>query len=293
VAGQGVLPEYEVDARDAHAWPELYFQGLGWVPFEPTPSRGVVPAYATETSTPGAGAIENNDGLVPSNGPSPTPAPSTTPVPLPGAGGGSEAGSQLLPWLLGTAGVLGLMLVAASPRLVRLGLRARRLRRQDPALDDAVPRAWSEFLDLGTDYGLPPRPSETPRVYSARLRGSSLLGEAGGMDDAGHQAVISLTTDFERRRYGPPARQDTPSGDERAADRAPLRIAAVQRSLRANVPLSRRLRADWLPPSVIRRLGRMLTAPFRALAGLARRTAQAAARSWSRAREGLRHLSEG
>ena len=37
VAGQGALPEYEVDARDAHAWPELYFQGLGWVPFEPTP----------------------------------------------------------------------------------------------------------------------------------------------------------------------------------------------------------------------------------------------------------------
>ena len=43
VAGQGALPEYEVDARDAHAWPELYFQGVGWVPFEPTPSRGVVP----------------------------------------------------------------------------------------------------------------------------------------------------------------------------------------------------------------------------------------------------------
>lgn len=40
VAGQGALAEYEVDARDAHAWPELYFQGLGWVPFEPTPSRG-------------------------------------------------------------------------------------------------------------------------------------------------------------------------------------------------------------------------------------------------------------
>ena len=32
VAGQGALPEYEVDARDAHAWPELYFEGLGWVP---------------------------------------------------------------------------------------------------------------------------------------------------------------------------------------------------------------------------------------------------------------------
>ena len=53
VAGQGALPEYEVDARDAHAWPELYFQGLGWVPFEPTPSRGVVPAYAQDSSASG------------------------------------------------------------------------------------------------------------------------------------------------------------------------------------------------------------------------------------------------
>ena len=40
VSGQGPLPEFEVDARDAHAWPELYFQGVGWVAFEPTPSRG-------------------------------------------------------------------------------------------------------------------------------------------------------------------------------------------------------------------------------------------------------------
>ncbi|MDQ5860995.1 MAG: hypothetical protein M3536_01885, partial [Actinomycetota bacterium] len=73
---------------------------------------------------------------------------------------------------------------------------------------------------------------------------------------------------------------------------APVRIGAVQRSLRANVPLSRRLRADWLPASVMRRWGRMLTAPFRALGRLARRTAKAAARSWSRARGGLRRLSE-
>ena len=28
---------YLVGAHDAHAWPELYFQGVGWVRFEPTP----------------------------------------------------------------------------------------------------------------------------------------------------------------------------------------------------------------------------------------------------------------
>jgi transglutaminase-like putative cysteine protease len=316
VAGQGALPEYEVDARDAHAWPELYFQGLGWVSFEPTPSRGVVPDYATQASTPGGNALDNNNDLVPSDAPTATPQPSATPLPAPGTGGGSDAGSLLLPWLLGTAGVLGVVLLAASPRLVRMGVRARRLRSQDPSSGRAVPLAWYELLDLGTDYGLPPGPSETPRTYSARLRGSSLLGEAGGMDDAAHQAVVSLTADFERRKYGPPQPENVPP-DEMLPDAAPAlgapaagtthpqspgltggpepapaRIGAVQLSLRANAPFSRRLRADWLPPSVMRRWGRILTAPFRALGRLARGTAKAAARSWSRARGGLRRLSE-
>ncbi|MCZ0973560.1 DUF3488 and transglutaminase-like domain-containing protein [Streptomyces albulus] len=35
-----------VSLKDAHAWPELYFQGVGWTRFEPTPSRGSVPDYA-------------------------------------------------------------------------------------------------------------------------------------------------------------------------------------------------------------------------------------------------------
>jgi transglutaminase-like putative cysteine protease len=31
---------FSVSGRDAHAWPEVWFDGLGWVPFEPTPGRG-------------------------------------------------------------------------------------------------------------------------------------------------------------------------------------------------------------------------------------------------------------
>jgi transglutaminase-like putative cysteine protease len=30
---------YEVNELDAHSWPELYFPGYGWIPFEPTPAR--------------------------------------------------------------------------------------------------------------------------------------------------------------------------------------------------------------------------------------------------------------
>ena len=31
---------YHVEGKHAHAWPEVYFTGIGWVPFEPTPTRG-------------------------------------------------------------------------------------------------------------------------------------------------------------------------------------------------------------------------------------------------------------
>ncbi|GAA3306241.1 hypothetical protein GCM10020295_61940 [Streptomyces cinereospinus] len=34
-----------VGLRDAHAWPELYFEGVGWTRFEPTPNRGYTPVH--------------------------------------------------------------------------------------------------------------------------------------------------------------------------------------------------------------------------------------------------------
>lgn len=277
VAGQA-LPEYEVDARDAHAWPELYFQGLGWVPFEPTPSRGVVPGYATEPVSPTSpDLVENNKDLLP-NATAPIPTPGATAAPLPGAGGSNDIGQLLLQWLPGAAGVLGLLLVAASPRLVRMGIRSRRLQRPAPDSGDAVPLAWAELRDLGTDYGLPPQSSETARAYSARLRRSALLGEPGGMEHAAHQAVLTLTADFERRNYGRPG---NPATSAEEPGRVAPRIWAVQQSLRDNAPLPRRLRAVWLPASVLRRWARFLAAPFRGIGTLTRRAGRAAARFWS------------
>src|SRR5205085_11545296 len=38
-AGSKISPNhYQVSTKDDHAWPELYFQGYGWVRFEPTPA---------------------------------------------------------------------------------------------------------------------------------------------------------------------------------------------------------------------------------------------------------------
>jgi hypothetical protein len=236
--------------------------------------------------------VENNDDLVPDPAPAPTATPSATPAPAPGGGGGgTDSGAQLLPWLLGTGSVLGVLLLAASPRLVRVGLRSRRVRPRDPV--EAVPQAWNEILDLGEDYGLPRDPHETARGYAARLR-QSLLGEPGGMDEAAHAAMASVTAAFERHRFGRPsaapvdsaARDDaghsrTAGGREGGTAPFAAGLGALEGSLRANAGAARRFRAAWLPPSVMGRLGRLAAAPFRLVGRAVARSAKAAGRAWT------------
>jgi hypothetical protein len=50
---------YVVTEADAHSWPEIYFDGVGWVPFEPTSARAEIvhPAFQIEFS-------ENSDFII-------------------------------------------------------------------------------------------------------------------------------------------------------------------------------------------------------------------------------------
>jgi transglutaminase-like putative cysteine protease len=57
---------YQVSDVQWHTWPEVYFSGIGWVPFEPTPGRGipgavnytgVAPAQASALLAPNNGAV--------------------------------------------------------------------------------------------------------------------------------------------------------------------------------------------------------------------------------------------
>ena len=84
VAGQGALAEYEVDARDAHAWPELYFQGLGWVPFEPHALAGGGPGLRhRKLGTRLARLPRQQRRPHPVRNPLATPLPSAAPLPCP------------------------------------------------------------------------------------------------------------------------------------------------------------------------------------------------------------------
>src|SRR5258708_9461600 len=67
---------FSVTGRMAHAWPEAFFQGIGWVAFEPTPRADAPPPDYTVAPAPVA---------APATGTSPSPESSEAPSPAPTA----------------------------------------------------------------------------------------------------------------------------------------------------------------------------------------------------------------
>ncbi|MGW7640946.1 transglutaminase family protein [Streptomyces decoyicus] len=175
-----------VGLKDAHAWPELYFQGIGWTRFEPTPSRGSIPDYAYP-DTPGT-ADPGSPDPAPSRSADPSEGPSTAPscgpgeqrsgsgtgcVALPAESGTRPPESGSSPWA--TAGLalaaLLVLLLPTGPLLWRVRTRSRRLAGGGPDGDFAAATlaAWRELLDTAWDFGIVPNESLTPRKAAARI----------------------------------------------------------------------------------------------------------------------------
>jgi len=64
--GTGDAALRTITTDDAHSWVEVYFAGIGWVTFDPTPQSGgraIVPAYVAQAAVPpaprGAGAVRD------------------------------------------------------------------------------------------------------------------------------------------------------------------------------------------------------------------------------------------
>jgi transglutaminase-like putative cysteine protease len=127
---------YIVRSQHAHAWPEIWFDGIGWLMFEPTPGRGAPGrtytgvAPAQDESTLGSAttipttvttttiAVGNTDSPTPSDG---TTVPSTSTTPS-RSGSGSIAPLLIL--------LFAIIIVVAWPLAVRVLVR-RRLERED------------------------------------------------------------------------------------------------------------------------------------------------------------------
>lgn len=190
------LKEYSVNSRDAHAWPELYFEGIGWVPFEPTPSRGVVPQYAQEN--PASADDDPADALDPRrdrlrNDPSPSTEPEPEPEAQPDAGRSNTDGPGAL-WVAAVVPVLILL------TLMPCGVRKLRSRRAE-ALGTAT-AVWQELQDTALDLGYPATVADTPRTFASRL---SLQAD---LDAESSSALDRMRAACEMARYGRAATVD-------------------------------------------------------------------------------------
>ncbi len=168
-----------VSLNDAHAWPELYFEGIGWVRFEPTPAvrTGAAPAYSqpsTGTNTTTTSATTDNSSLTSSPSASGRDRPEAPAFGTGAAGAGSSGGIHLplKVWIL--LGLLVLALVATPLAALHARWRRRRLAQDADARAEA---AWAELLErvddlgIGLPVGATPRQIQQELVTRSRLQG--------------------------------------------------------------------------------------------------------------------------
>jgi len=232
--------QYRVTTQNVHTWPELYFEGIGWTRFEPTPGRGFVPTYADE-ATPGVPTP-----AVPSASPTPTPTPTVAPTrsaaPVDPTGSASDAARQsaALGWLwaaLVVFGVLILLLIPAMVRGVQRAIRLRRLARGAPL----VSTGWRELMQSATDLAVGVSGTATPRDAAGVIAESAGLG----VDD---QAVLDrVLARVERESFSRAA--PSGAGIERANQ-----VRRILQSMRSATGWRTRIAATIAPRSIWRRV---------------------------------------
>lgn len=186
---------YLVRGNAAHAWPQVYFAGTGWVDFEPTPGRegiqrpidpSAVPPVPSVTPAPAPTAGPNLPSVPEVADPiekpkSPITAPEVSPTPT------SQTPRDLPFWLLGVVG-LG---------LAGLGIyQGRRwyFKRLYAVPDPSPLVVYNRMSSAARQAGLRGRSGMTPNEYATYL--SRQLPIAAG-------SVEAITRSYVRRRYGP------------------------------------------------------------------------------------------
>ena len=236
-----------VKTSDAHAWPELYFQGAGWLRFEPTPAGtgGQATAIPPSYSVPPILAPQPGSQAVPTPGATATQSGSAKARTGPlaklgdvpgevGVGGTVRVRNPAPYWLLSLAALAVLALVA--PRTIRSVRRQQRWRR---AADDRgrAEAAWAELLDDLTDYQVAWSPSASPRTLARQVAADRPMAPAPG------EALARIARAAERARYA-----------QQPADSASLRADTeqVRRALAGHARRRVRWQARLLPLSALR-----------------------------------------
>ncbi len=216
---------YQVTGHNAHAWPEAYFQGIGWVAFEPTPRADALPPNYTVAPAP-----VTTTQVAPAS-PEASAAPSATPGgPQPDATHSAAPRKASHPAMTAARRASNDLLIALAAALVLLFV-ARELRLRLPgwaarsAPEKAV-AAYDEFILRAADaLGEGRLSGETEAEYARSVTQSLSLPPAGAAD------VMALTHTYQKAAYSLQAP-------------GPAEITAA---LGANRALRTRLRkgADW------------------------------------------------
>ncbi len=223
--------EYQVRGRHAHAWPEIYFADLGWVPFEPTPGRGdpqtapytgVSAAQAVPPAATAVGSTVPDNSGVTTVAPTPTEGSSSLPTPKPNPEADTSSSTpknsgtalkrfafSLLLLILGLGILSGLIIWAA--RLLKQQKRRQGLQDLQEASDEEqslldallVEDAWKRALLWLSLVDIRPTTFETPAEFASRA--SNLIPATEGNPQAtvlARTSLRSLANSETARRYG-------------------------------------------------------------------------------------------
>jgi hypothetical protein len=249
-----------ITAHDAHAWPELYFSGVGWVRFEPTPRGGVTnpPAW----TIPPAGALPedaaptdeaSSDAAPTASAEATTQAPKAAPDETQAPVQKAAAKGNGLPWQPVVV-VLVVLLALAAPRVTKASSSRRRWRRAEAAgTASALAEAAWDDLRLGlSDLGVRWAASWTPRAVQQRLLDDYRLEPEVAV------ALSRLVLELENARYAPPGGA---TADHQGSDRGPGQrrhdVATIVAAVAAMKSGGTKWRARLWPTSGLASLGQL------------------------------------
>ncbi|QEH92987.1 transglutaminase domain-containing protein [Dermacoccus abyssi] len=223
---------YEVRATDAHAWAEVYFPGMGWTRFDPTPGlrSGAPPAYAPDTPTGDASASSSSSAPTSSTSTSSSTSsvrPSTETSTSSSTTQPAKPESDSFPWTRVFAVLGGLALVALLASVLPL---AGRRKRQEVTRTASTDRerdegAWHAMLWSLRDLGY-----TTPEGLSPRATAEAFTRDNPESGTTVREALERACSGMEASRYAPTAGRSQAS----ACDRV-VRAARDEASLGARV----------------------------------------------------------
>lgn len=217
---------YRLTEEQAWTWPEVFFPGLGWVEFNPTPSRELLARPGDDSEARAAAASEFDDLAFPEDELFAELTSDGTPADLDVTT--TEEGESAIVGFL--ARLVGWTLVAATVLLVVVVVARLLWNRLFRHLSPGA-RRWAKVQLLANTAGLRPAHDRTPSEFADDL--GARIGEPA--------ALHALARSYTRARYGgPEAAGETESEAEALeADYRRVRGVLIRLSLRRASRLGR------------------------------------------------------